>query len=275
MDTSFKQNLPPFIDAAGASSVGQQRSRNEDQFVVSSLDGPAPQGEASRSKAALLVVADGIGGLPRGAEASEAAVRTIAEHLGAWLPTEGPTPERGSLPGVRSKLASAVRHGHEEVVKTAQDAGVRHIGTTLTLAYLRFPALYLAHLGDSRAYVLRGGKPYRLTHDHTLAEEMSRGLGEEVPADSQWHHILTRALGPSQHGSAEPEILHVELSLHDTLLLCTDGVTKHLSDQRLAKLLSSDERAATLAPRIVDAANAEGGSDNITAVVARCMPDPA
>jgi len=264
--------LSPVIDASGATSVGQKRKRNEDQFLVTSLDGPSRHGETSRCEAALLVAADGIGGLPHGDLAAEVAVRTVAEHVGAWLPTEGPTSERGSLPGVRNKLVSAVGHGHDEVVRAAKEAGTKHMGTTLTIAYLCFPALYLAHLGDSRAYLLRSGKLHRLTHDHTVAEEMSEKLGEELSADSRWHHILTRAVGPSEHGAPQPETRHVQLSPGDTVMLCTDGVTKHLSDQRLAQLLGHDRPSKVLASWIVEAANAEGGSDNITAVVGRCLP---
>ncbi|MEM9875259.1 MAG: protein phosphatase 2C domain-containing protein [Myxococcota bacterium] len=257
------------IDAGGLTFVGKERERNEDRFLVASMTGPPGRTDSSPAPATLLIVADGIGGLPHGDLASHTAVKTIGDHIGAWHPTEPPTSSRHSLPGVRSKLASAIGHGHDEVSRAAETVGAEHMGTTLTVAYVSFPALYVAHVGDSRAYVVRGGRAYRLTSDHTLAEELSERMGREVEADSPWHHVLTRALGPMEHGEATPQLRHVALDPDDIVLLCTDGVTKHLSDTQLAETLRGEASSQLLATRVVEQANAAGGTDNITAAVAR------
>jgi serine/threonine protein phosphatase PrpC len=274
------------VVSAGASSVGQKRPRNEDQFLIATLQrtfhvksssmgrqtGPLSPSEVQGT---LLVVADGMGGQGGGDVASQIAVRSVVEQLCSsmsWFDT-GRTQgmARDSLPGVRNGLWSAITHGERQVRRAAQHGkGARDMGTTLTIAYLHFPKLYLAHVGDSRCYLQRAGQLVRLTRDHTMAEKLREEHQEEVGPDSQWHHVLWNAVGGGDGTAARPDMAAHDLALGDSLLLCSDGLTKHVSEERMAELMAAIEDPAALTAQLVKEANLAGGSDNITVVVARC-----
>jgi protein phosphatase len=275
------------VVTAGASSVGRQRSRNEDQFLIATLQralhvksssmgrqtGPLMPGEVQGT---LLVVADGMGGQGGGDVASSIAVRSVVEELCrsmAWFDAgRGNHPGRDSLPGVRNGLWSAVSHGEREVRRAAaQGVGSRDMGTTLTIAYVHFPKLYLAHVGDSRCYLQRAGKLMRLTRDHTVAEKLREEQRVEVAVDSQWDHVLWNAVGGGDSGMARPDMASHDLYLDDVLLLCSDGLTKHVSEARIGELIDAIGEPAALTAQLVKEANVAGGSDNITVVVARCV----
>ncbi|MCC6528179.1 MAG: serine/threonine-protein phosphatase [Polyangiaceae bacterium] len=279
------------FDAAGATSVGLARERNEDQFLIACLErtlrilGTSVGVDTSRWGArntvgTLLVVADGMGGQGGGDVASSVAVHSVAEYLCSvmpWFDRPGASGQRrDSLPGVRTGLAAAVAQG-ERAVQQAAEARVDapKMGTTLTIAYAHYPLLYLAHVGDSRCYLWRQGALFQLTRDHTVAEQLRQRLGQEVDVDPQWHHVLWNAVGAGSP-EAQPDIRRHRLAPNDVLLLCSDGLTKHVPDERIAELLAAPDRAATRASSLVHEANLGGGSDNITAVVAHCIvrPDP-
>ena len=272
------------LDAGGATAVGRVRERNEDQFVIARMGSdvhilassvPLRPGQhhvdhpAAACEATLLVVADGMGGCGGGDVASTLAVQTVIDELASFVPDPRPGP-RGSLPGVRAKLTSVVRHCDDEV-RGAADVGngVRGMGTTLTVAYVIGRTLYVAHVGDSRCYLLRAGTLYQLTNDHTVAEQMGAQLGEPIPSSSPWHHVLTNAIGASEETSAAPDVRRLDLYPGDVLLLCSDGVTKHLGHSDLAEHLAAAEAADTIVHRILAETDARGGTDNSTAVVAR------
>jgi protein phosphatase len=275
------------IDAGGRTFVGQQRETNEDHFLVANierslrivgtnlavgLDDAPPQ----RLEGTLLVVADGIGGNPGGRVASEVAIRTVANRFLDALPMLEGLPEEGthypSLAGVRWRRQTALESGDSAVRGQGEAAGYPNMGTTLTAAYLSFPALYVAHAGDSRCYLLRRGKLYRMTHDHTLFEQMRERLGDAVSLNPGMQHILSNALGGGGKAGVRPELHRSELEQNDTLLLCSDGVTKHVDDETFAALLTEARSAERAASALVVEANDRGGSDNITAVVARVVP---
>jgi protein phosphatase len=234
----------------------------------------------NRHEATLLVVADGMGGAAGGDVASALAVRSVADHLGSiipWFDTTSPpsmtrtSGHRDSLPGVRDGLVSAVAQGDSEVRSVASERGPSDMGTTLTIAYVHFPLLYVAHVGDSRCYLARSGRLFQLTQDHTVAEEVGDRM--EVEESSQWHHMLTRAIGGGGKSTAVPQVRRASLELGDVVFLCSDGVTKHLADDDLATFLAQSVSATDACQRIVAEANARGGTDNITAVVGRCVPE--
>jgi protein phosphatase len=128
----------------------------------------------------------------------------------------------------------------------------------------------LVHVGDSRCYLLRERKLHQVTKDHTVAQNLidEGTLGEEEAARSQWLNVLWNAIG---RGAEElrPELMTIELELGDVLLLCSDGLTKHVADGEIARLLALPESEETTCRRLVAAANDAGGSDNVTVVVAR------
>jgi protein phosphatase len=146
---------------------------------------------------------------------------------------------------------------------------LRGMGTTLTLAYCHEGELFIAHVGDSRAYLLRGGRLYRLTRDHTLAAEMvRRGV---IPAEEAAHHgfrhVITNVVGGSDPG-VQVEVYKMSLNVGDRLLLCSDGLTDMVSDADLLPLLQQGDDPAAICERLIARANEAGGKDNVTAVVA-------
>jgi len=275
----------PFsVETAGRTHVGRERARNEDQFVIVELQRSlavtsstvSGTGGACRSEqqGTLLIVADGMGGHGGGDVASGIAVSSVVDYLcGAlpWFDTR-PSAERASLPGVRGSLSDAVRYSDEEVRRAAgRGEGRQGMGTTLTLGYLSGSRLYLAHVGDSRAYLLRQGQLSLLTRDHTLGAEINAERPGTIPPDGRWHHLLTRAVGAaSQNHNAEPDVSRHELRAGDVLMLCSDGLSGLVDDETIRTVLAGNKSCDAMAQTLVHAANAAGGRDNITTVVARC-----
>ena len=241
------------IDAAGASDRGRQRAKNEDAYAVVPLIG---------REGLLLIVADGLGGAHGGEVASRAAVDVMVNELA-----------RRPLPGDRT-LRLALRHAVESAGRVL-DATARQrpelasFGTTLTAALVAWPELWVAHVGDSRAYLWRGGRLERLTRDHTMAERLREeglvGRRQKVP---NWESVLWNALGPSGE-ETQLEERHERLEPGDRLLLCSDGLTRHLRDADLGKRLAQRVPAQQLCDELVAEANHAGGEDNVTVVVAR------
>ncbi len=298
------------VDVAGLTHVGRERRRNEDQFLIARLErnlfveATSVEGAAGllpgSTEGTLMLVADGMGGAVGGDVASAVAVRAIADYVCnvmPWAdardreaaseerPSGGPrdtTPEAvtgaprrrnraPTLPGVRTGLSNALVEGDAKVRREATARGTKSMGTTLTLGYVQWPQLYVAHAGDSRCYLLRGTRLSQLTTDHTLAEKL-RAHSEQLEIDdsSPWHHILWNALGGGEHSAIEPEIHREELALGDTLLFCSDGLTKHVSDAAITATLLGGLRASASCDQLMRLALDGGGSDNITVVVARC-----
>ena len=224
------------------SDTGRQRRANEDSFFV---------------RSPLFVVADGMGG----AQAGEVASRLAAETFSADLPDDGTSEQR---------LEARAREANQRIHDVSQeDRALNGMGTTLTAAYLDGDELALAHVGDSRAYLLRDGELTRLTRDHTLVEELVRRgeLTEEEAAEHPQRSIITRALGP------EPDI-DIDLHTHrvhagDVFLLCSDGLTGMIGEDEVAEILSEAPSLRQAGRALVDAANEAGGRDNITVVLFR------
>jgi serine/threonine protein phosphatase PrpC len=224
------------------SDTGRQRRANEDSFFV---------------RAPLFVVADGMGG----AQAGEVASRLAAETFARGLPDDGTSEQR-----LEARVREANRRIHE---LSQEDRALNGMGTTITAAHLDGDELALAHVGDSRAYLLRDGELTRLTRDHTLVEELVR-RGELTEAEAAEHpqrSIITRALGP------EPDI-DIDIHTHrvrdgDVLLLCSDGLTGMISEDEVAEILNGAASLGEAGRALVHAANEAGGRDNITVVLFR------
>jgi PPM family protein phosphatase len=227
-------------DQAFRTDTGRQRNANEDSFFV---------------RAPIFVVADGMGG----AQAGEVASKTAADAFDVDLP-EGP-PERV----LRETILSANRQIHELARADPSRAGM---GTTLTAAIVDAAAeeVVVGHVGDSRAYRLRGGRLEQLTRDHSLVEEMRR-KGQLTDAQAEDHpqrSIITRALGPEPE--VEPDVQTVSAAPGDVFLICSDGLTTMLSEEQIAKLLAGATSMSAAVRALVDEANRAGGRDNITAL---------
>src|SRR5262249_53508250 len=148
----------------------------------------------------------------------------------------------------------------------------RGMGTTLTMAYLLWPRLYVVHVGDSRCYLLRSPRLVRITKDQTMAQQLVERsvLAPEEAPQSRWSHVLWSCLGGNSR-QLSAEVYKATLTLGDTLLLCTDGLTNQLRDEDLLRLLQQSGSAEETCRRLVAAANDAGGSDNITVVVAHFL----
>lgn len=276
----------PTIEAAGATDIGRVRTQNEDAYLIATLQrsmvvhdsNPEPRRGwlTGDTAGTLLVVADGMGGMGGGSIASRVAIQTITSYLLNVMPwvtvrKEGSS-GRGrlsSVPSVRDELSSAVVVSDSTVRSTGASVGEPRMGTTLTMALVLWPELYIAHVGDTRCYLFRSGTLERLTTDHTLAQQVvdKGGIGSLGP-DSGLHHLLWNCLGGSEE-TVKPQTTKLRLEPTDALLLCSDGLTNHLSDDELALSLATSEPSAALCRKLVDRANAAGGSDNVTVVIAR------
>jgi serine/threonine protein phosphatase PrpC len=264
------------VTSHGLTDRGQQRPANEDQFAVAEVRRvlrvqqssiPQPESLLGDPLGQLLVVADGIGGHRGGDYASALAVvgieNLLLNTLGWLCSLQGD--------GVLRELHEALRGADRWVEEAAgSKPELRGMGTTLTMAYITGSALYVAHAGDSRCYRLRDGQLERLTSDHTLVEKMVSG-GLISPEDAQHHHmrnVVTNAVGGG-NAAVEPEVSKHGIAAGDVVLLCTDGLTGQLSDDEIAAALAEQRPPAETCRALVDEANARGGPDNITVIVAR------
>jgi protein phosphatase len=270
------------MDIFGATHRGKVRPANEDQFLIASLhksmrvhhtslDDLGAFARLSGSTAYLLVVADGLGGHRDGQLASGTAVTTIAAHLGETIGccfSFDVDEEHAFL----SQLEGAVTRAHRQVLLRHPGNGDgRGPATTLTMVALMWPRAYIVHVGDSRAYYLRGGRLHQLTRDQTAYEQLvDAGVVNEVPPgspdiQSRMKHVLTSAIG----FEITPSIGLVDLEPGDVLLLCTDGLVKHLPDADIAGILGEGGSAEDGCRRLVDVTLERGASDNVTAIVGR------
>jgi protein phosphatase len=218
----------------------------------------------------LLMVADGMGGHRAGNEASSLAVHYfLASILNKvrWHTLI----QSGDDSHLVEDLKEMLRQAHDLIVrKSAEEKSLSGMGTTLTMAYIVWPRMVVLHAGDTRCYLLRDGKLQLLTHDHTLAEEMMRRgeLDRNSGERSPWSNVLSNALGANAE-MVHAEIAHVDLHPGDTVFLCSDGLNKHVSDERIAKELLHGANVSDAVTRLVRLAIEGGGSDNITALAAK------
>jgi PPM family protein phosphatase len=262
------------VRAAGRTDRGHVRATNEDQLLVTPPVTLRAEPSGARICSRLLVVADGMGGHAGGELASSIAVRTVCS---TFLPIVE------SLPSVcrtgdhleacvLAELRRAVERAHMHVRdEAAHRPELADMGTTLTLAYIHGSRLFVAHAGDSRCYLLRGGMLSQVTRDHTLVNELIRSGFLESASDlrGSMRSVLTNAVG----GTDSPvtvDVHHLHLRPGDVLLLCTDGLHGMISDAEILTALSSYSEPQRAAYRLVAAALAAGGADNVTALVARC-----
>lgn len=265
------------VDTSGATDVGLKRKTNEDHFVIVSLQKAAQVRQTSIAdgrvfdrirgpEAFLFVVADGVGSRPGGALASQTAITAFVEYIGqaaGCFHNLDADREHEFL----EQLETGVRSAHQRLAKEFGSGGYGP-ATTLTMAMLVWPRAYLVHVGDSRAFYLRKGRLRQLTRDQTMGEYMvSAGVWTEQQAQSSSQgKVLASAVGGSE---IMISVGLVDLQPGDTLLLCSDGLTTHVPDERIAEVLGGAANAEAACRDLVAAALAGGGSDNVTVVVAR------
>jgi len=254
------------IKFGARTDTGRVRGNNEDCY------GSAPE-------IGLFVLSDGMGGMASGEVASRLAVETILAHCreaqaNPSLPLVGERIE--GISDASNRLASAIRFANQVIFRAAQQNPEQHgMGATVVAVRFMNQRLSLAHAGDSRAYRLRAGALEQLTRDHSfVAESVRMGIMSEQEAGaSKLQNVLMRALGvePELEVDATEDLL-IE---GDVILLCSDGLTRELSDSQIASVLRDTRNPRNAAGSLVDMANRAGGGDNITAVVLRDVAKPA
>ncbi len=252
------------IVSSGLSDVGRVRTNNEDSFRV-----VEPLG--------LFILSDGMGGEAHGEVASAMAVDVITQYCETEKEDSGVTvleaaPENWA-PQTR-RLRNAVRQANFQIYQAAQkNAEQRGMGATVTTAWLKDSLLSIAHVGDSRAYLLRSGNLQQLTNDHSLvAEQVRRGLITPQQAEeSEMQSVLLRALGA--HPEVEIDVDEVEVFPRDVLLLCSDGLTRMVTEPEIAGTLQAETGPSAAAAKLIGLANESGGVDNVTVIVVRFEDD--
>jgi PPM family protein phosphatase len=275
MDQSHVKTLPGALAQAdhhlavcGATDVGVRRAENQDAFVIADLRSGDLSNPCSRTeiplsgRGILLLVCDGMGGAAAGDLAAHIAAEAIKEQLVGAGPAAAKSPDES--------LKSAVAGANGAVFAEAKvHPGARGMGTTCTAAFVLPTRVFVAQVGDSRAYLLRDGRLQLLTRDQTMADELveSGVLRPDQVESFPYRHVLTQAVGT--RSTIKPIISEAPLCRGDRLLLCSDGLHGPVPDEEIARILSAaDADIDRVTRKLIEAALAAGGPDNVTVVVA-------
>lgn len=247
---------------AGMTDVGNARDHNEDDFYL------------SEGKEALCVVADGMGGHRSGEVASAMAIKAMVEYYRETMADGEYESEavngEDTVDLIQRRLSQAVQNANRAVFTAASESELyRGMGTTIVSGYFTNEGVYLAHIGDSRAYRLRDGKLEQRTEDHSLANEYVR-MGILAAEDIEYFpykNVITRACGLTDE--VEVDVHFEELEPGDVFLFCSDGLTDMVNDRQLEEMLAEEDDLEVLCKQLVDMANKNGGDDNITVILAR------
>jgi len=265
------------VDVFGLTHVGRVRKTNADHFMIcsfhrslrvhhSSLGGNVGPQE-TESRGFLLLVADGVGSRHSETEGSGAALRTVTQHLlhaSEICSTMALQQQETAI----DELKRAVGEAHRLLQDDADRAGRSPSATTLTMYAAFWPLGFIVQVGDSRMYRLRGDRFDRLTNDQTMAQMMleAGAMSREEAEGSHLKHVLWSAVGAQE---AVPEVVVTDLSATDRTLLCSDGLTKHVTDDEIRDWLSRDLSSEQMCRGLVDLALERGGTDNVTVVSGR------
>jgi protein phosphatase len=262
------------LQSAAVSHQGRVRKHNEDSVFTFVRD------PAKGEPLGILIVADGVGGQKAGDIASQIAVETVYEHM-AWfmdrdpLDDTRPNPLSKSGPDgenpIETRLRIAIQAANKKILAYAHDNPIQagNMGTTLTCALVHGSSLTIAHIGDSRGYRLRDGDFEQLTEDHSFVGQMVRDgqLTDEAYYIHPRRNVITRALG--QFDDAEVDLWTIAIEPGDELLLCSDGLWEMIRNPEIRERLIEQEDLETAAEELVQIANDNGGSDNISVVLGR------
>lgn len=276
-----RKPLDEEIDVWGLTHPGKVRPTNEDHFLLGSLhkhleikSTSLPNAEHFRACderiGFLAMIADGVGGQLAGEEASRVALEEatlyVSHSTGCYYKSDARADEFVDV------LQEAAMRSHQRVLERASmDADFHGMATTLTLWIGVWPWAYLLQVGDSRYYLYRRGVLTQVTRDQTLAQELvDQGvMTRPVALASRWAHVLSSSIGGAQ---TAPVVTRLSSSWEDTHLLCSDGLTKHVSDERIAERLAGMTSARQACEALLQDALDGGGTDNITIIVGRPVP---
>ncbi len=268
------------VDFGAVTHPGKVRKNNEDHYLVARLGRSLeplmtnmPAGQLPDHLAEYgygMLVADGMGGAAAGEVASQMAINFLVKLIidtAKW----GRHIDEQEAEALMERIESYYTAIHSELVRQGEiNPAVSGMGTTLTVAYSFCSDLFIAHVGDSRAYLFRGGYLRQLTHDHTVAQQLADDgdIPQEAVATHRLRHVLTNVLGGHQ-GPIVTELEQFQLENQDCLLLCSDGLTDGVDDVAIETVLHTVESPHHAAEKLLDLALDAGGKDNITIVLAR------
>ena len=270
------------IDVHGLTHPGKVRPDNQDHFLLCSLRKQLvvrltsiPEADHlvadSERLASVFMVADGVGGGVKGAEASRVALEAVTQYVSRSMRCY-----YAAATGEDQEFFDALQEGartcHEELLRRGdEDPDYRGMATTLTLFLGVWPRGYLLQVGDSRCYLLRHGELTQITRDQTMAQEMvDLGVMSAVEAArTPLAHTLSSSIGGRQ---TDPTVTRFDLAWGHVMLLCSDGLTRHVSDDRIRDVLRSMTSAQQACEDLLREALDGGGTDNITIVVGRALP---
>jgi protein phosphatase len=266
------------LDLYGLTHPGKVRSENQDHFLLctlhqqivvhsTSLPGPEDLPLRGERMGTIMLVADGVGGTAAGGEASQLATETITSYVSSTMRCFHAS-EASQEKEFFSALSTAVLDAHNAVrIKAGEEK--QRMATTLTLAIAVWPRMYVVQVGDSRCYYYWDGKLRQVTRDQTVAQYLvDAGV---MPADqaskSPYSHVLASSIGGEE---AKPEVALLDISPRGcVILLCSDGLTKHVSDEEIAEHLRTMQSSEQVCKALLELALERGGSDNITILAGR------
>jgi protein phosphatase len=273
------------LDFFGITHPGLVRKDNQDHFLITtlhktmrvrstSLPNPELLEMPSQRLASVCMVADGVGGHEGGEAASRSALEAIAGYVTHTMQCffAADSTDDGMF---LEALREAAGRSHELVLQRAREGAERPgMASTLTLLIAVWPDLYLLQVGDSRCYRYRGGELLQLTRDQTMADDLvaSGVLKPEQAERSPFKHVLSSSVGGS---SWQPDLTHTDLRPGDVLVMCTDGLTKHVPDSKIRERIDAMTSSEHAARAMLDDALAGGGTDNVTVMVLRAIVRPA
>ncbi|MGZ5494329.1 MAG: Stp1/IreP family PP2C-type Ser/Thr phosphatase [Thermoanaerobaculia bacterium] len=249
------------VKTAGLTHVGRQRQHNEDSFLV-------------ENTARLFLVADGMGGHAAGEIASRIAVDSISEFILHTKEDDGTWPHAYDEQFKRStnRLMAAVRMANTRVLEAMRkDARLRGMGTTVVAAIADGDVMSFAHVGDSRAYLIRDNALTRITNDHSwVFEQVQAGMLTEAEAEKHpLRNVITRALGGALQVNPDASEIHAKPG--DMFLLCSDGLTGMVPEDEILRIVAENADPVVACQKLIDEANERGGLDNITAILVKAI----
>jgi PPM family protein phosphatase len=273
------------IDVYGVTHPGKVRTDNQDHFLIcalrrhmvvqlTSLPDADRVMDGGERLAFLAMVADGVGGGAKGAVASRVALEAVTQYVSRSMRSYYAAASSDDQE-FYDALRNAARLGHEELLRRgAEDADYRGMATTLTLYMGVWPRAYLLQVGDSRCYLLRHGELQQITRDQTMAQELVDAgvILPEAAAQTRLAHTLSSSIGGRQ---TDPKVTRFDMTWGHVVLLCSDGLIRHVSDERIEQVLRGMVSARQACEQLLQEALDGGGSDNITIVVGRALQKDA
>jgi protein phosphatase len=270
--------LPSEVDVWGLTHRGRVRTENADHFLIasfhramqvhaSSIPSDAFSALSADSRGYVFLVADGVGAFAQAANGSARAIRSVAQYLVDMSEVSLPA-DREHEQEIVARVRVAFAEAHQTLLQLDESGVPGSAVTTLTMFVAIWPRAFVVHAGDSRAYRLRDGVLTQLTTDQTMAQAMidAGAMTRDSAEASPLKHVLLSALGSAQ---VDPQIIVQNLERQDITLLCSDGLTKHVSDAEIREHLLRDASSASICQSLIDLALERGGEDNVTVVVGK------